>query len=103
MKEFVTFGIKEARAAIFAGSFFVLLFISNRIPLFGLARYDFLFLAAIAIQAVLYLSKMETRDEVKVNFTVLDCRVRPINFFSNIPDELIVYSILLVRVFAHIA
>ncbi|KKT01007.1 MAG: hypothetical protein UW07_C0025G0008 [Candidatus Nomurabacteria bacterium GW2011_GWF2_43_8] len=68
MQEFLIFGIKQARAAIFAGSFFLLLFISNHIPLFGLARYDFLFIAAIAIQAVLYFSKLETKDEVKVIF-----------------------------------
>ncbi len=68
MKEFLIFGIKQARAAIFAGSFFILLFISNHIPLFGLARYDFLFLAAVAIQAVMYFTKLETKDEVKVIF-----------------------------------
>ena len=68
MQEFLIFGIKQARAAIFAGSFFLLLFISNHIPLFGLARYDFLFIAAIAIQAVLYFYKLETKDEVKVIF-----------------------------------
>ena len=66
LHEFLTFGIKEARACIFAGSFFVLLFASNHIPLFGFARYDFLFVAAILIQAVLYLTKIETWDEVKV-------------------------------------
>jgi uncharacterized membrane protein YoaT (DUF817 family) len=66
--EFWVFGLKQARSAIFAGSFFVLLFISNHIPLFGLARYDFLFLAALAIQAILYFSKLETKDEVKVIF-----------------------------------
>lgn len=67
-KEFLVFGIKQAQAAVFAGSFFTLLFISNYIPLFGLARYDFLFMAAIAIQVALYFSKMETKDEVKVIF-----------------------------------
>lgn len=68
MKEFLVFGIKQAQSAIFAGSFFLLLFISNYIPLFGLARYDFIFLAAIAIQVVLYFTKLETKDEVKVIF-----------------------------------
>lgn len=68
LKEFIIFGIKQARACVFAGSFFVLLFISNYIPLFGLARYDFLFLAALAIQAILYFTKLETKDEVKVIF-----------------------------------
>jgi len=66
--EFLIFGIKQARAAIFAGSFFLLLFISNHIPLFGLARYDFLFIAAVLIQAILYFTKLETKDEVKVIF-----------------------------------
>lgn len=66
--EFLVFGIKEARSCVFAGSFFVLLFISNNIPLFGLARYDFLFIAALVIQAILYFTKLETKDEVKVIF-----------------------------------
>lgn len=68
MKEFLIFGLKEARASIFAGSFFVLLFISNHIPLFGLPRYDFLFIAAVLIQVILYVTKLETKDEVKVIF-----------------------------------
>ncbi len=68
MKEFFIFGLKQARAAIFAGSFFVLLFLSNHIPLFGIPRYDFLFMAAILIQIILYLTKLETKDEVKVIF-----------------------------------
>jgi uncharacterized membrane protein YoaT (DUF817 family) len=66
--EFVVFGIKEARACIFAGSFFVLLFASNHIPLFGLPRYDFLFISAVVIQIVLYWTKIETWDEVKTIF-----------------------------------
>ena len=66
MKEFFIFGIKQARASIFAGSFFVLLFISNHIPLFGLPRYDFLFISAVIIQGILYFTKLETKDELKV-------------------------------------
>lgn len=66
--EFVIFGIQQARASIFAGSFLVLLFLSNYLPLFGLARYDFLFLSAILIQAVLYVCKLETLNEIKVIF-----------------------------------
>lgn len=68
MREFLTFITKEARSAIFAGSFFILLFLSNHIPLFGFARYDFLFVAAVLIQAVLYFAKLETKDELKVIF-----------------------------------
>lgn len=66
--EFFVFGIKEARACIFAGSFFLLLFLSNYIPLFGVARYDFLFVAAVIIQIILYYTGLETKDEVKVIF-----------------------------------
>ncbi|MEO8638086.1 MAG: DUF817 domain-containing protein [Candidatus Taylorbacteria bacterium] len=68
LKEFLIFGLKQARSCIFAGSFFVVLFLSNHIPLFGLPRYDFLFLAALLIQLILYLTKLETKDEVKVIF-----------------------------------
>jgi uncharacterized membrane protein YoaT (DUF817 family) len=64
--EFLIFGLKQARAAIFAGSFFILLFLSNHIPLFGFARYDFIFVAAVLIQAVMYFTDLETADEVKV-------------------------------------
>lgn len=64
--EFLIFGLKQARAAIFAGSFFVLLFLSTVIPLFGFARYDFLFVTAVLIQIALYYFGLETKDEVKV-------------------------------------
>lgn len=64
--EFFLFGVKEARACIFAGSFLFLLLLSHHIPLFGLARYDFLFLAALGIQAVLLAARLETKDEALV-------------------------------------
>src|SRR4051812_19266174 len=66
--EFWMFGLLEARSCIFAGSFFVLLFLSNHLPLFGLPRYDFLFLAAVLLQIILYLTGVETLDEVKTIF-----------------------------------
>ncbi len=66
--ELLAFTVKEARACVFAGSFFVLLFLSSHVPLFGLPRYDFLFLAAIALQMLLYVTKIETWDEVKLIF-----------------------------------
>ena len=66
--EIFWFAVKQARACVFAGSFFILLFASNQIPLFGFARYDFLFVAAVLIQILLLLTKMETWDEVKVIF-----------------------------------
>lgn len=66
--EFLSFVLREARACVFAGSFFILLIVSNYVPMFGVARYDFLFVAAIGIQILLYLFKLETLDEVKVIF-----------------------------------
>lgn len=68
VREFVIFGLKEARACVFAGSFFVLLFLSSHIPLFGFARYDFLFLSALGLQIMLLATKVETWDEVKTIF-----------------------------------
>lgn len=66
--EFLFFGLLQARACVFAGSFFVLLFASNHIHIAGLARYDVIFLGAILIQIILVLTKIETVDEVKVIF-----------------------------------
>jgi len=68
LEEFFIFGLKQARACIFAGSFFVILFLSHHISLFGLPRYDFLFFAAVLIQILLVLTKIETMDELKTIF-----------------------------------
>jgi uncharacterized membrane protein YoaT (DUF817 family) len=64
-REFLAFGVKEARACIFAGSFFLAVFIMPRAGLFGIPRYDLLLVIALAIQVVLVLTKVETIDEVK--------------------------------------
>ena len=64
LREFILFGIKQAQACVFAATFFALLFLSRYIPLFGLARYDFLFLAAVAVQVILVWTHLESRDEV---------------------------------------
>ncbi len=66
--EFIVFGIKNARACVFAGSFFIILFLSSHIPLFGLARYDFIFLSAVGLQIIFLLTKVETWDEVRTIF-----------------------------------
>lgn len=63
--EFLFFGIKEARACLFAGLFFLLVFTVPRTGIWGIPRYDFLFIAAIAIQAWMLLRKLETLDELK--------------------------------------
>ena len=61
--ELFVFGLKEARSCLFAGLFFGLLFLSRHIPLFGLPRYDFLCIAAVAIQILLLAFRLETKDE----------------------------------------
>lgn len=66
--EFLIFGMRQARSCAFAASFFAILFLSNHLPLFGLSRYDFLFIAALLIQLVLYVFRIETLTEIKVIF-----------------------------------
>ena len=66
--EFLYFGLKQASACLFGGLMVALLVASwrwypARAPL---ARYDFLTLAALAIQGVLLAAKLESREEAKV-------------------------------------
>ena len=64
--EFLVFGVKQALACAFAGSFLFLLVISGHLTIPGLARYDFLFLGAIAIQLALIGLRLETWREAAV-------------------------------------
>ncbi len=64
--EFLLFGLKEARACIFAGSFFVVLILSNTLPLGALPRYDFILIAAIVLQVALLASRIESLSEAFV-------------------------------------
>lgn len=66
--EFLAFGFKQARACVFGAAMLALLIGSHFLWPSGapLARYDFLFLAALAIQAVLIASRAEHGDEVAV-------------------------------------
>ena len=66
IKEFWVFGLKEAASCVFAGTFLFLLGLSKLISIAGLARYDFLFLAAIAIQILLVAFRIESAREVAV-------------------------------------
>jgi uncharacterized membrane protein YoaT (DUF817 family) len=66
--EFVAFGIKQAWACLFGGAMLALLlatflFYPQDAPL---SRYDFLVLAAIAIQAIMLLSGLETWEEARI-------------------------------------
>ncbi|MDE2427105.1 MAG: DUF817 domain-containing protein [Burkholderiales bacterium] len=63
--EFWYFGIKELRACLFVGLFFASILIVPKAGLFGLARYDVLFIVALLIQAGMVWSRLETIDELK--------------------------------------
>ncbi len=64
--EFFTFGVKQARAALFGGIFLVLLSIAHPASeLLGVARNDFLFVSAVLVQIILVLSGLETWCEVR--------------------------------------
>ncbi len=58
--EFLLFGMKQARAYIFAGSFFGVLIFSKTLPLGSLPRYDFILIAALVLQLALLASRIES-------------------------------------------
>lgn len=63
--EFLYFGLKQARACLFAGLFFVAVFAVPRAGLLGIPRYDLLLVIALAIQAWMLYYGLESWDEVK--------------------------------------
>ncbi|MFO1157532.1 MAG: DUF817 domain-containing protein [Reyranellaceae bacterium] len=63
--EFLYFGIKEARACLFAGLFFLAVFTMPRAGLWGVPRYDVLLVFALVVQAWMVWAKLETWDELK--------------------------------------
>jgi uncharacterized membrane protein YoaT (DUF817 family) len=68
--EFVSFGVKQAWSCLFGGLMLALLlgthlFYPEAAPL---ARYDFLTLAALAIQAAMLATRLETWEEARVIF-----------------------------------
>jgi uncharacterized membrane protein YoaT (DUF817 family) len=66
--EFLRFGLKQGWACLFGGIAIALMILTWRLyPAHArLARYDFLFLGMIAVQAALLAARMETWDEAKV-------------------------------------
>jgi uncharacterized membrane protein YoaT (DUF817 family) len=64
LTELFVFGLKQARACLFPEIFIAILLLSGHVPLFGLARYDFIFNGAVLAQVVLVVLGIETRDEV---------------------------------------
>lgn len=63
--EFLYFGIKEARACLFAGLFFLAVFTVPRAGLWGVPRYDVLLVFALVVQTWMVWAKLETWDELK--------------------------------------
>lgn len=70
LSEFILFGLKQAWACLFAALMLGLMIMTKLVwqADWWLNRYDFLFLAALAIQIVFLCLKMESRDEAKVIF-----------------------------------
>jgi uncharacterized membrane protein YoaT (DUF817 family) len=68
--EFVAFGVKQAWACVFGAALLALLLATHFFYPEGaaLARYDFLFLAALGLQALLLLTRLETLEEARVIF-----------------------------------
>jgi uncharacterized membrane protein YoaT (DUF817 family) len=64
LAELLWFGLKEARACLFAGLFFAAVFLVPRAGLLGIARYDLLLVIALGIQAFMVAARLETRDEL---------------------------------------
>ena len=63
--ELLYFGLKEARACLFAGLFFLAVFTVPRAGLWGVPRYDVLLVFALVVQAWMVWTKLETWDELK--------------------------------------
>ena len=65
VRELAWFGIKEARACLFAGLFFAAVFAMPRAGLFGIPRYDLLLVYALVVQLWMLRAQLETRDEFR--------------------------------------
>jgi uncharacterized membrane protein YoaT (DUF817 family) len=63
--EFLYFGVKQARACLFAFLFFAAVFSVPHAGIFGIPRYDLLLIIALAIQAGMLWARLETWDEFK--------------------------------------
>lgn len=63
--ELLYFGVKQARACLFAALFFLAVFLLPRHGLAGVPRYDLLLLLALLIQGAMLYWRLETRDELK--------------------------------------
>ena len=66
--EFLVFGLKQGWACLFGGAMLFLIIVTKYAPpdWLGIARYDFLFLAALAIQLAMLVLKLEKPSEATV-------------------------------------
>lgn len=63
--DFFAFGLTQARACLFAGLFFLSVFLVPKAGWAGIPRYDLLLVIALGIQGVMVWTKLETWDELK--------------------------------------
>jgi uncharacterized membrane protein YoaT (DUF817 family) len=63
--ELFWFGAKQTASCLFAGGFFLILLVSTKLPAWPLPRYDLILVAAVALQAILVATRIETLDELK--------------------------------------
>jgi uncharacterized membrane protein YoaT (DUF817 family) len=63
---FFEFARQQALSCVFPFSFVAALALTRRIGIPGVPRYDLLLVIGLAIQALMLLTRMETRDELKV-------------------------------------
>lgn len=66
--EFLVFGLKQAWACLFGGAMLFLIIATKYLPpeALGMARYDFLFLAALAVQLLMLAFRLEKPSEAAV-------------------------------------
>ncbi|TDR31876.1 DUF817 domain-containing protein [Hydromonas duriensis] len=63
--EFLFFGLKCARACLFAGLFFASIMVIPKTGVLGIPKYDVLLIIALSIQGWMVWTKLETWDELK--------------------------------------
>jgi uncharacterized membrane protein YoaT (DUF817 family) len=93
-REWLYFGLKEARACLFVVLFFAAVFAIPREGLLGIARYDVLLLWALAVQAWMLWTRLETWDEARaialfhaVGFALEVFKVSPAIGSWSYPDD----------------
>lgn len=66
IREIIAFGFKQVLSCVFPAFIFCMLIVSNLISIPFLPRYDFLLIACIIMQAIMYFSKVESGAELLV-------------------------------------